>query len=120
MKLSAIEKKLLRQQAEAYAFIHDLRQSARLMGTGWVLRRTEGIDETIAKRREEYPHAFQRFFNEALKRAQEKVEEVPGAKIKTKVTDGQGRPVPRREKRPPKKKEKEKVSPETHKRDVLE
>lgn len=63
------EKKLLRQQAEAYAFIHDLRRTALANGDGRYIRLTEGIEHRVVLRQQQYPTLFKRYFNEALKRA---------------------------------------------------
>jgi hypothetical protein len=65
------EKKLLRQQAEAYAFIHDLRRVAITLGDRRYILLTEGIDKRIEKRKQEYPSLFQRYFNQALRRAED-------------------------------------------------
>lgn len=84
--MNSNEKKLLRQQAEAYAFIHDLRKTALRTGTHWVLQRTEGIEEKIKKRKQEYPRLFQLYFGKALTRAK-----------KTQVISGQRKAVSRRQ-----------------------
>lgn len=63
------EKKLLRQQAEALAFVHDLRRTALANGDGRYIRLTEGIDSRVKMRQQQYPTLFKRYFNEALKRA---------------------------------------------------
>ncbi len=107
MSLNEVEKKLLRQQAEAYAFIHDLRETARLAGTRWVLQRTEGIEEKIEKRRQEYPRLFQLYFGKALARAK-----------KAQVTGVQGKAAPRRQ--TPVVKEKKVPRKRRHKRSKLE
>ena len=106
--LNEQEKKLLRQQAEAYAFIYDLRETALMLGQQWVIQRTNGIEERIARRRKEYPRLFQLYLSKALVRAR-------GAQVK----DGKRKTVPRRETPPPKEKAKEKA-PKGHKRDKLQ
>lgn len=70
MKLTELEKKLLRQQAEAYAFISDLRRIAIINQDVKYAHLTEGVDFFIEKRQKEYPIFFKRYFNEALKRAE--------------------------------------------------
>ena len=101
MAITTEERKLLKQLAEAYAFIYDLREMSKYLGsTGTLIHnRTRGIEESIARRREEYPSLFQRYFNAASRRAQ-------GAFNSTKATgktDGKGKKVPRRQKETPKK-----------------
>lgn len=66
MRLTESEKRLLRQQAEAYAFIYDVRKFAIERGDGVYIRMTAGIEDKIKLRREEYPGTFQRYFKEAL------------------------------------------------------
>lgn len=97
-QLSEREKRLLRQQAEAYAFIQDLRDMARFIGNTLVVQRTEGIEETIERRRKEYPTLFQRYFNEAYKRgARERLKALQEKK------DGQREALSRRQEKTPKK-----------------
>lgn len=95
-----VEKKLLRQQAEAYAFIHDLREMAIRTGTRWVLQRTEGIEERIEERRREYPRLFQLYFGKALARA--KKAQVAGtqekATPKQQKPNAKGEEIPRKKK----------------------
>jgi len=67
-ELPKAQTKLLRQLAEAYAFISDLRESALLVGNRWVLQRTEGIENRVEVRKKEYPIIFQRYFAAAKKR----------------------------------------------------
>lgn len=69
--MTETEKKLLRQQAEAYAFIHNLRRTALVMGDKRYIRLTEGIDARISKRQKEYPTLFKRYFNGAIRRAEQ-------------------------------------------------
>lgn len=89
-KLTKTEEKLLRQQAEAYAFIRDLREAAAVVGDLWVIRKTEGIDEKIKRRKEEYPELFQHFYDEAVQRARQIVNQT------ITVEHGKGEEVPRR------------------------
>jgi hypothetical protein len=97
------EKKLLRQQAEAYAFIYDLRRTALLLGDTRYILRTEGIDASIEKRQQEYPTAFKRYFNEALKRAEADRAKSATLKVQPVKENGKRKSVPKREE---KKKEK--------------
>ena len=101
--MNTLEKKLLKQQAEAYAFIYDLRKMALYTGNRFILERTVGIDETIAKRRVEYPRLFQRYFNAASKKAQATIS--GGAE---EGTDGKRKMVSRRKEKPSKEKKKAK------------
>jgi hypothetical protein len=99
MKLTNQEKKLLRQQAEAYAFIYDLRRTAIMKQDITYVRLTEGIDTRVAKRQKEYPTLFKRYFNEALKRAES--DRMSGLKAIQKVpvkTYVKREETPRREK----------------------
>lgn len=74
MKLTKQEKKLLRQQAEALAFIYNLRQYAISLGDRAYILMTKGIDEVIQRRRDTYPKVFQRYFTVALKNNEQREE----------------------------------------------
>ena len=100
LKLSDQEKRLLRQQAEAYAFIQDLRDAAIIAGNQDIVRRTEGVELTIERRRQEYPNYFQRYFKAAYAR---------GAKARMDNLNGKRATVQRRE-APPKTKERPKLA----------
>lgn len=101
-KLSEREKRLLRQQAEAYAFIHDVKEVAQILGTNWVLARMQGIEETIEKRRQEYPRIFQRYFNQARERAAatKATSNVQGKDIPRRKAEEKERPKPQKSHRP--------------------
>lgn len=92
------EKKLLRQQAEAYAFVYDLRRTALANGDGRYIRLTEGVDSYISKRQKEYPTLFKRYFNEALKRADvERMKAVTKNNVPPVVENGERKKITQRE-----------------------
>jgi hypothetical protein len=68
--LAEKEKRLLKQQAEAYAFIYDVRRLAISRGDRAYILKTHGVEDTIEARRKEYPRIFQRYFQAALQRAE--------------------------------------------------
>ena len=93
--MTTLEKKLLRQQAEAYAFIYDMRRTAVMGRDIKYVRLTEGIDSRIEKRQKEYPTLFKRYFNESLKKANTKrisdvtsETKVPNIDVKRKKATG--------------------------------
>lgn len=95
--MTETEKKLLRQQAEAYAFIHDLRRTAVLIGDVRYIRLTEGIDARVAKRQQEYPTLFKRYFNDALKKAEESRAKASEPKLNPVKENGKRESVSQRE-----------------------
>ena len=96
------EKVLLRIAAESLAFVNDLRQLAISRGDVVYIRKTQGVEEKIAKMRASYPRTFQRYFKAAIRRAQK-------AQV---VKDGQREPTENRQEKKaevdPKKNRKEK------------
>jgi hypothetical protein len=105
------EKKLLRQQAEAYAFIHDLRRTAVLNGDGRYVRLTEGIDERIKLRQQQYPTVFKRYFNEALKRGEkERIRNTTRNNAPPVKEDGKRKDIQKREETTQKETQAEKVA----------
>jgi len=84
------EKKLLRQQAEAYAFIHNLRKTAITLADSRYIRMTEGIEATITLRQAQYPTMFKRYFNAALKKAEKSV-------VVLSRSDGKRKEIPQRQ-----------------------
>jgi len=105
MKLTEREKKLLRQQAEAYAFIKDLRDTAIFVGDMMVVKRTEGIEAKIERRRKEYPVAFQRYFNAAFTRGR-----LERLKATRENKNGEGKEISGRQEEPQEKVVEEKKS----------
>ena len=85
MPLSTTERKLIKLLAEAYAFIGDLRETGLRIGNSLIVQRTEGIDNAVKKRSNEFPRLFQRYYNDALKRAdKERKETVVTGKVPSK------------------------------------
>lgn len=87
-------RRLLKQLAEAYAFILDVRRLAIERADGLLLKKTRGIEEKVEELRKQYPRRFKRYLTNADKKAKA-------------IHSGQRKAVPRRKKAP---QEKEKES----------
>lgn len=67
--MNKTERALLKRLAETHAFIYDLRQVAISRVDPVYIRKTSGIDETIATFRVKYPRVYIRYFKQAIKKA---------------------------------------------------
>lgn len=65
--MTAKERALLKRLAEAYAFILDLRETAKARLDTYYVQRTEGIEKRVAITTEQYPKTFSRHFNKVRK-----------------------------------------------------
>ena len=98
MALSSMERKLIQLLAEAYAFISDLRETGLRINNRLIVERTEGIEESVERRKAEFPSIFQRYYGAALRRADKNRRDrvQPPGKPSSGEDDGERKAIPRR------------------------